>query len=207
MEKIDLTKTHKAYYTAKRKPELVTIERATFLSICGKGDPSQRLLAERIETIYPVAYTIKFRFKEKGKDFVVPKLEALWWYDEQKYPGRTMADAVSIPRSDWEYRLLIRMPQFVMRGDLDEAVDAVAKKKGLTAARNVELFELTEGRCVQMMHVGPFSKELETLKVINTFCQEHNLKRNGFYHEIYLSDFRKTPPEKLKTILREPVKE
>ena len=94
-----------------------------------------------------------------------------------------------------------------MRGDLDEAVDAVAKKKGLTAARNVELFELTEGRCVQMMHVGPFSKELETLKVINTFCQEHNLKRNGLHHEIYLSDFRKTPPEKLKTILREPVKE
>jgi hypothetical protein len=207
MEKLDLTKKYKSYFTAKTKPAVVEIGKAHFISIQGKGDPNERPFAERIEALYPVAYTIKFAFKEKGKDFTVSKLEGLWWYDEKKYKNKSMTDTtVEIPRSEWEYRLLIRLPDFVTKKDLEKAVEAVIAKKGLALANALEFFEMNEGKSVQMLHVGPFSTEPETLKQIEIFINENKFERNGLHHEIYLSDFRKTKPEKLKTILREPVK-
>jgi hypothetical protein len=93
MEKLDLSKEYKTYYTAKTKPELVTIEKAYFLSICGKGDPSARAFAGRVEALYATAYSIKFASKAGGKDFVVAKLEGLWWYDQERYQGVTMNEA------------------------------------------------------------------------------------------------------------------
>lgn len=206
MRKLDLTKIYKSYYTAKTKPELVEFGEARYLAIRGKGDPSEKPFAERIETLYPIAYTLKFLYKERGKDFVVPKLEGQWWYDERKYSGRTITNAVEIPRSEWEYRLLIRMPDFITRNDFDQALALASAKKKLPLAGDVAFFEMEEGRCVQMLHVGPFSTEIESLKVIDAFSRAHNLAKNGLHHEIYLSDFRKTAPEKLRTILREPVK-
>jgi hypothetical protein len=207
MEKLDLTKKYKTYFTAKTKPGLIEIEKAQFISVQGKGDPNERAFAERIETMYPVAYFIKFAFKEKGKDFTVSKLEGLWWFDEKKYETKSMSDtSIDIPRSEWEYRLLILLPDFVTKKDFEKAVEAVVEKKGLTMAKQLEFFEMHEGKCVQMLHVGPFSTEPESLKVIEKFCIENKLAKNGPHHEIYLSDFRKTKPEKLKTILREPVK-
>ncbi len=207
MEKLDLTKKHKTYFTARTKPEVVEIEKAQFISIQGKGDPNEKAFAERIEAMYPVAYAIKFAFKEKGKDFTVSKLEGLWWFDEKKYAAKSMSDtSIEIPRSEWEYRLLIRLPDFVTKKDFEKAVQAVVDKKDLAIAKQLEFFEMQEGKCVQMLHVGPFSTEPESLKVIEKFCTENKLTRNGLHHEIYLSDFRKTKPEKLKTILREPVK-
>jgi hypothetical protein len=149
---------------------------------------------------------MKFACKEKGADFVVSKLEGLWWFDEEKYPNKSIATSVEVPRSEWEYRLLIRMPDFVTKKDLDKAVEAAIEKKNLSTAREIEFFELSEGKCVQMLHVGPFSKEPESLQQIGVFMNDNDFKRNGLHHEIYLSDFRKTSPEKLKTILREPVK-
>lgn len=207
MEKLDLAKKHKAYFSAKTKPELVNIEKAQFISICGKGDPNGKDFATRIETLYPVAYTLKFANKEKGKDFVVSKLEGLWWFDENKYAGKSIDNSsVEVPRSEWQYRLMIRLPDFITKKDLEQAVKTVTEKKTLPLAKELEFFEMNEGKCVQMLHVGPFSTEPETLKVIGSFISEHKLGRNGLHHEIYLSDFRKTAPEKLKTILREPVK-
>lgn len=206
MQKLDLAKIYTSYYTAKTTPELVEFAKATYLSIRGKGDPSEKPFAARIETLYPVAYTLKFLCKARGKDFVVPKLEGQWWYDERKYPGRDITKAVEIPRSEWEYRLLIRLPDFITRNDFDEALAQAIIKKKLPLAGDVAFFEMEEGRCVQMLHVGPFSTEIESLKVIDAFSRAHNLVRNGLHHEIYLSDFRKTPPEKLRTILRELVK-
>lgn len=206
MEKLDLSKEYKTYYTAKTKPELVTIEKAHFLSICGKGDPSGPAFAERVEALYTTAYTIKFASKAGGKDFVVAKLEGLWWYDEERYGGLTMNEApVKIPREEWEYRLLIRMPAFVSEQDVVSAVGVVLKKKGIALASDISFFELEEGQCVQMLHVGPFDKELETLQVMKVFMDENGLKQNGLHHEIYLSDFRKTEAGKLRTILREPI--
>jgi len=205
MEKPDLSKEYKTYYTAKTKPELVTIEKAYFLSICGKGDPSAPAFAERIEALYTTGYTIKFAFKARGKDFVVARLEGLWWYDQERYGGLTMNEApVKIPREEWEYRLLIRMPAFVSEQDVVSAVD-VAQKKGIALASDISFFELEEGKCVQMLHVGPFDKEVETLQVMKGFMDEKGLRQNGLHHEIYLSDFRKVEAGKLRTILREPV--
>lgn len=207
MEKLDLAKKYKAYYTAKPKPEIVDIEKARFLSIAGKGDPNEAAFATSVQALYTTAYGVKFACKAKGNDFVVAKLEGLWWFDEKQYANVSMEDApVKIPRSEWNFRLLIRLPVFVTKSQVDAAIQNAVDKKEIALASQVHLFEHTEGRCVQMLHKGPFSKEPETLSIMLKFIAEGRFQKNGFHHEIYLSDFRKTPPEKLRTILREPVK-
>lgn len=207
MEKLNLTRQFKSYYTAKNKPELVHIERAQYLAIQGKGDPSGKDFMRKIQAIYPVAYALKFAFKAQGKDFVVAKLEGLWWYDESRYPNATIDNAPqTIPRREWEYRLLIRIPNFVTQTEVESAVGKCYSTKGVAEIREVSFFEMEEGKVVQMLHTGPFDTEPETLAKLNDFMTTNALGRNGLHHEIYLSDFRKTPPHKLKTILREPVK-
>lgn len=207
MEKIDLTKEFKTYYSAKSEPEIVHLAKAQYLSIQGKGDPSDKDFAQKIQALYPVAYALKFAFKARDKDFVVAKLEGLWWYDESRYRHATIDNAPqTIPRSEWEYRLLIRIPDFVTRQDVESAVNECYAAKGMTDIKYVTFFELEEGKVAQMLHTGPFDSEPESLARLMEFMASRNLGRNGLHHEIYLSDFRKTPPDKLKTILREPVK-
>ena len=207
MEKLDLTKEFKNYYTAKRSPELIDFGPVDYISITGKGDPSGEDFAHKIEALYSSIYSVKFNWKAKDKDFVVAKLEGLWWFDETKYKGKTVVNSpTEVPRSEWEYRLLIRLPDFVTQEDIKTAKETVLKKKQLELVNQVEYFTLHEGKCIQMLHVGPFSTEPESLAVIMEFSKKNNLQKNGLHHEIYLSDFRKTEPEKLKTILREPVK-
>lgn len=207
MEKTDLTKVFKQYFSAKAKPELVDIEAAQFISITGKGDPSGDAFAASIQALYTAAYGIKFFYKEQGKDFVVSKLEGLWQFDLEKYKGIGMAEApAKIPRSEWEYRLLIRMPDFVSKEVVEKALPEISIKKDNAQVQQVEWFEMKEGKSVQMLHVGPFSTEPGSLALMAAFMSENGLTHNGLHHEIYLSDFRKTPDAKLKTILREPVK-
>ncbi|WP_262920139.1 GyrI-like domain-containing protein [Niabella hibiscisoli] len=103
-------------------------------------------------------------------------------------------------------RLLIRMPDFVTAKDMEAAQLIVTDRKGIQKAAEIEWHTLEEGKCVQMLHVGPFSTEPESLKIMSAFMDIHQFAKNGLHHEIYLSDFRKTAPEKLKTILREPVR-
>jgi hypothetical protein len=206
MEKLDLAKQYKHYYKAKTKPEIVNIEAAQFLSITGKGDPSSEDYMNRISVLFPVAYTLKFMYKTMGKDFAVAKLEGLWWFDNEQFGNPSIDDApMQVPRSEWEYRMLIRLPGYVNKEDVQQAIETVVFKKELPLAREVKFFEMKEGKCVQMLHVGPFDTEPETLKQIDAFCTKHGFQQNGLHHEIYLSDFRKTAPEKLKTILREPI--
>ncbi|MBO9631813.1 MAG: GyrI-like domain-containing protein [Chitinophagaceae bacterium] len=207
MEKTDLSKLYKEYFTARALPQLVDIEAAHFISITGKGDPSGEAFAASIQALYTAAYGIKFSYKDLGKDFVVSKLEGLWQFDAEKYKGIGMSEApAKIPRSEWEYRLLIRMPDFVERKIVEKAIPGIADKKELADVKKVEWFDMNEGKCIQLLHVGPYSTEPESLAKIAAFSAEHGLQQNGLHHEIYLSDFRKTAPEKLKTILREPVK-
>lgn len=206
MEKLDLTKKYRSYYIAKRTPELIDVGRVPFISIRGKGDPSGAPFLERIEALYSTAYALKFDFKARGKDFAVAKLEGFWWFDEEKFRNKTIETSTDVPRSEWEYRLAIRLPDFVSKADVSNAAETVLKKKNRLLVTEVEFYELAEGTCVQMLHVGPYSTEPETLKEIGKFCGQRGLQKNGLHHEIYLSDFRKTAPEKLKTILREPVK-
>ena len=207
MSKIDLIKKYKSYYTAKPKPELVTIEAAQFLSITGKGDPSEKDFTAKIQALYSVAYAIKFQLKALGKDFAVSKLEGLWWFDEKKYSSFSIDEApTGIPRTEWEFRLLIRLPDFVARQDVPVGIKTAAAKKRLPFAHDIELFEMNEGKSVQMLHVGPFDTEPETLRIMRDFITTNQLHKNGHHHEIYLSDFRKVSNEKMKTILREPVR-
>ena len=207
MDKLDLTKTDKAYYTAKTTPQLLHIEKTHYLSIIGQGDPSEQVFSDKIQALYATAYVIKFMCKALNHDFVVPKLEGLWSFDEEKYKSVSMDEAPSkIPRSEWNYRLMIRMPDFVTREQIEEAITIVITEKEIKAASTIEFYEMAEGKVIQILHVGPFANEPETLKKIKEFSTENNLQKNGMHHEIYLSDFRKTSPDKLKTILREPVK-
>jgi len=207
MQKLDLTKQYKNYYTAKSVPEVVDIQRVHYLSICGKGDPSGELFSHKLQALYSLAYTIKFSCKAAGNDFTVAKLEALWWFDENLHAGLSITNAPGkVPRNEWEYRLLIRLPDFVLEKEVEQAKKIVSGKKKIDYINDVVFFEMTEGKCVQMLHVGPFDKEPETLLEMQGFMSANNFHRNGKHHEIYLSDFRKTKPEKLRTILREPVK-
>jgi hypothetical protein len=138
MDKLDLTKKYKTYFTAKTTPELRTIERAKFLSIIGKGDPSGKAFSENIQALYSVAYTVKFSYKAMEKDFAVSKLEGLWWFDENKFGNNTMMDAsTKVPRAEWEYKLLIRIPDFVTQQKIEQAVKGVVEKKGLLLANSV----------------------------------------------------------------------
>lgn len=206
MEKTDLTKIYKRYYTAAKKPELIDVEQARYIAVHGKGDPSGELFALCVEALYTVAYTIKFAGKAEGNDFTVAKLEGLWSFDESKYNKVSATDApVQVPRSEWNYRLLIRMPDHITSMHLDRAVKTAFEKKQKKEINKVEWFEMEAHKAVQMLHTGSFDKEPETLALIGEFMEQAKLVKKGAHHEIYLSDFRKTSPEKLRTILREPV--
>ncbi|WP_264523272.1 GyrI-like domain-containing protein [Flavobacterium sp. N502536] len=207
MSKLDLTKSDKVYYTAKAKPEILYIERTNYISITGTGDPSGAVFSEKIQALYTTAYCIKFMLKAVDNDFVVPKLEALWSFDAEKYKDISMDEApLKIPRAEWDYRIMIRMPDFITKEHVEEAIPIAVNKKQITLAKSIEFYEMAEGKVVQILHVGPFENEPQTLKKIQEFTTAHHLEQNGLHHEIYLSDFRKTPSEKLKTLLREPVK-
>ena len=206
MKKLDLTKEYKQYYTAKNKPELVSIEAAQYLSINGKNDPSSKEFTENIQALYTIAYTIKFMCKALDKDFTVAKLEGLWWYDEQLYKYVTPeASPALVPRSEWQYKLLIRLPEFVNTAHIATAIATAVEKKKTILSKNVSLHLIPAHKAVQMLHIGSFEKEPETISQIIDFMNSNNFAKGGHHHEIYLSDFRKTAVEKLKTILREPI--
>lgn len=207
MKKLDLTKEYKNYYAARKKPQIIHLEKAQYLSICGVGDPSGNLFSEHIQALYATSYAIKFISKEVGNDFVVPKLEGLWDFDNEKYGVVSMEEApIKIPREDWKYRLMIRMPEFVTKNMIENAKEEMLRKKDIKYIDELEFFTLEEGKVIQMLHVGPFENEPESLKLIRDFALGNQLEKNGLHHEIYLSDFRRTAPDRLKTILREPVK-
>lgn len=207
MEKLDLTQKYKSYFKAGKQPELVDIEPAQFIAITGQGEPGGVVYTEKLQALYAVAYAIKFTFKNEGQDFVVSKLEGLWWFDEEKYKDIPMAETPGlVPREEWFYRLMIRLPDFVKEADVTAGIKAALNKKPLTAAKDIAYYTLHEGKCVQMLHIGSFEKEPESLALMLDFIQEHGWSKNGLHHEIYLSDFRKSTPDKYRTILREPVK-
>lgn len=206
MEKSDLTKLYKSYYTASETPKIIVFEKTQYLAILGKGDPDSKSFSTTIEALYATAYALKFIYKALKNDFVVPKLEGQWWYDKEKYKNLSFAEITEqVKRSEWEYRLMIRMPDFVSSEMIEQVIANTAAKKLLPEIKDIHHYFLEEGKCVQALHVGPFAKEPETINRINDFMVSNNLTQNGLHHEIYLSDFRKTSPEKLKTILREPV--
>ncbi|MCW3462828.1 GyrI-like domain-containing protein [Chitinophaga nivalis] len=196
MTKLDLTKVYKNYYTATLAPQLVTIEKGLFLTITGKGDPNGAAFAETTSALYTVAYTIKNSSKELGRDFTVAKLEGFWWVNV------TTEDPMLVPRDQWHYELAIRLPEEVTRQQFITAVMTAERKKKSTLFREVDFRYMEEGRCAQILHVGPYSEEPVSLKKLDELIKREQLQVTGRHHEIYLSDPRKSSPEKRKTILR-----
>ncbi|MDG2436717.1 MAG: GyrI-like domain-containing protein [Polaribacter sp.] len=199
MEKINLVKQDKQYYSAKGKPELREFKELNFLTIMGKGEPAGTEFTKAVEALYPLAYGVKKIYKQKEMDFGVPKLEGLWWVKSDK-------PALEVPRNEWYWKLLIRMPDFVTNEMVNQAKIEVIKKKGIELIEKIQFAEITEGKCVQIMHIGPYSTEPETIGLMKNFMKENGLNENGLHHEIYISDPRKTKPERMKTVLRLPVK-
>jgi hypothetical protein len=193
--KLDLYQTHKNDYAATTKSALVEIRPAAYLSIAGRGAPGGAEFTAAIGALYGVAFTVKMTRKFEGKqDYSVCKLEALW----PQPPG-------SVAKENWQWQLMIRTPGFVTADDLHQATKTLIKRgKGEDAGR-VELWPLNEGLCVQALHIGPYDSEEKTLSAMRAFAQKRGLRVSGPHHEIYLSDPRRVPPSKLKTILREPV--
>ncbi|MEK3885002.1 GyrI-like domain-containing protein [Paenibacillus sp. PL2-23] len=197
--KLDLAKMDKAYYSAPGKPQVVEFPELSYLAVEGQGSPDGQAFASATEALYKVAYTLKFQSKGEGADFTVAKLEGQWWVDSEAY-------GLDVPREEWRWKLLIRLPEFVSEAAVGQAKLKAAEKKNAAAGiPGVEFLRLREGLCVQMLHTGPFSNEPETLEVMHGFMAEAGYVPSGRHHEIYLSDFRRTEPSRLRTILRQPV--
>ena len=199
MSKLDLLKEYKSYYNAGKNPEIVEFDEANYLTIEGIGEPAGKMFVSKVEALYPLAYGIKKICKEQDKDFGVPKLEGLWWVE-----GDT--PALEIPRNKWRWKLLIRMPEFITKELMFSVQPVVAKKKKNELVQKIALEKMTEGKCVQIMHIGPYSTEHKTINELMAFIDANGISVNGKHHEIYLSDPRKNKPDKMKTIIRYPVK-
>ncbi len=201
-DKVDLLKLHKSEYAKPKKPALIDTTEAQYMVVDGAGEPGGDAFQKAMEALYGMAYTVKFGCKFSGRDFAVCKLEGLWGVG-----GDGKADMSDMTAADFKWQMLIRMPDFVTDEDLDNA-RAQLKEKGKEGDFDaVRLETLDEGQCVQMLHVGPYEDgQKTTVPEMQAFIEEQGLKRRLWHHEIYLSDPRRVAPEKLKTIIRLPVK-
>ncbi len=203
MDKVDYKKELKQFYAAKvGKPVVVQVPKMNFIMIDGKGDPntSQQYI-DAIQTLYPVAYTIKFTSKNKyGKDFGVMPLEGLWWTEN-------MADFSTDDKSNWLWTAMIMQPNDVSEELYKQAVEQVRLKQAPKAIDKIRFESYDEGRAAQVLHVGPYADEGPTIQHLHQFIREQGgvlEESNKHHHEIYLGDPRRTAPEKLKTIIRQP---
>ncbi|MCP3995627.1 MAG: hypothetical protein GY722_11250 [bacterium] len=201
MASIDLKKEYKDQYTARvGKPALVTVPARPFLMIDGIGTPGKaREYTEAIEALYPLAYGIRAAIKKAtGDGYTVLPLEGLWWADNM--------EAFRADRKDeWKWTMMIGLPDVATPEMAAEVLPEVVAKKALTAGDKVRLEMFEEGECAQVMHLGPYSEEAPTIDLLHEFIASSGLKPRGLHHEIYLGDPRKAAPEKLKTIIRQPI--
>jgi hypothetical protein len=196
LEKIDFAKTHKDLYTATSKIKEVRAGKATFLSVEGLGEPGGPAFQSAIQQMYSLAYTTKFMFKNTGKlDFGVSRLECLWHGEDM---DRT-------PKSEWRWQLLIRIPEAVTETSLKQAREEIRKRRDLDTSA-VRRLSWAEGRCLQVMHVGPYDEVGKVYSSLNEFAEAEGLATACPGHEIYISDPRRVAPARLKTIVRLPVK-
>ena len=194
--KIDLFREHRDEYAMTKVPALVNVRAGRYLTVSGTGTPQDTQFHSNLGALYGCAYTIKFAQKAKGRDFKVGVLEGLWWTGGG-------ASSFDTPKAKWRWKLLIRVPSFVTRRDVNAALASLREKRGEVA--DVTLETIREGRAVQMLHVGAYGDERRTLSAMDELVREKHLRYRGAHHEIYLSDPRRVPPSRLRTILRHPV--
>ena len=201
-DKTDFKRTIDAYRADRGRFRIVQVPELQYLMIDGHGDPNTSpAFAEAVEALYPVAYKVKFTSKrELGRDYVVAPLEGLWWASD--------LDTFTVARdkSRWDWTLMIMAPDWIDEAGFRIAVEQVGAGKRPARLGDVRLEPLSEGRCVQTLHVGSFDDEAGLLaRMHHEFIPDHGLVMAGKHHEIYLSDFRRVAPERQKTILRQPI--
>jgi hypothetical protein len=201
-KKLGPYRDNKQEYGAGKKPRLVDVGTGRYLVAPGNGAPGEEVFMERMPPLYGMAYTLKFASKSAGRDYTVGKLEGIWWAE-----GREMQVMADIDPGDLQWKLLMRVPDFIGEDELAAARRQLHEKGKGAGTEQIGLEEMAEGRCVQALHVGPYDQEDATVALMREFAAANGLRFDGRHHEIYLSDPNRTAPEKLRTILRNPVDE
>ena len=205
----DYKKEYKEFYMPKNKPEIVNVPVMNYIAVRGKGDPNKEngSYQKAISILYAVAYTLKMSYKTNYKidgffEYVVPPLEGFWWQnhtDRIDYTDKSLFNWISV----------IRLPDFITKKDFDWAVETAQKKKNIDCT-SAEFLTLEEGLCVQIMHLGSFDDEPQSVSIMNEYIEnngyENDINEKRLHHEIYLSDARKVPTEKWKTVIRHPIR-
>lgn len=205
----DFKKEYKEFYMPKNKPEIVTVPKANYIAVRGKGDPNEKggAYQQAISVLYAVAYTLKMSYKTDHKiegffEYVVPPLEGFWWQD-----GKDGIDYTD--KASFNWISVIRLPEFITQKDFEWAVETATKKKKLDCS-SAELMTIDEGLCIQIMHLGPFDDEPATIALMDEYLDKNgyvnDITNTRLHHEIYLSDARRVVPEKWKTVIRHPIK-
>jgi len=205
----DFKKEYKEFYMPKNKPQIVNVPKANYIAVRGKGNPNEAdgAYQQAMRVLYSVAYTLKMSYKTDYKiegffKYVVPPLEGFWWQEGIDGVDYTNKDA-------FQWISVIRLPDFITEKDFNWAVETAAKKKKLDCS-SAEFLTIDEGLCVQIMHIGAYDNEPETVAVMDSFLEENGYVNDfseiRLHHEIYLSDPRRTAPEKLKTVIRHPIR-
>ena len=206
----DFKKEYKEFYMPKNKPSIVTVPKANYIAVRGKGNPNEAdgAYQKAIGVLYSVAYTLKMSYKTdyniKGFfEYVVPPLEGFWWQDGID------GSVDYTDKSAFNWTSVIRLPDFVTKKDFAWAVETAAKKKKMDCS-SAEFITVEEGLCVQIMHIGAYDDEPATVAIMDKFLAENGYENDfsevRLHHEIYLSDARKVSPEKLKTVIRHPIR-
>lgn len=209
----DYKKEFKEFYLPPKEPQIVTVPKMQFVAVRGKGNPNDEdgEYKAALAVLYAVSYTLKMSKMGDHRiegyfNYVVPPLEGFWW---QIKDGAVVSGFDYSDKSSFNWLSVIRLPDFVTQKDFDWAKETAAAKKGLDCSR-AELLSLEEGECVQIMHTGSYDDEPATIKLMDDFALANgyalDFSATRLHHEIYLSDPRKTSPEKLKTVIRHPVK-
>lgn len=205
----DFKKEYKEFYMPKNKPEIATVPQANYIAVRGKGNPNEidGAYQKAISILYAVAYTLKMSYKTEHKiegffEYVVPPLEGFWWQDN--VDGIDYAD-----KAAFNWISVIRLPEFITQKDFEWAVETASEKKKLDCS-SAEFLTVDEGLCVQIMHIGAFDDEPQTVTLMDEYIAqngyENDITESRLHHEIYLSDARKVAPEKWKTVIRHPIK-
>ncbi len=202
MKKLDLKKEYATLYKATAKPCNVKVPKLRYLMIDGHGDPNtSKDFADAITTLYSLSYTLKFMMKNgpEAIDYGVMPLESIWWSDD-------MVDFALANKSKWKWTAMIMQPPFITTRLLKAAsAELTRKKKELPARAKVRLEVMNEGACAQVLHVGSYASEGPTIAKLHAFINEQGKALRGRHREIYLSDARRTAPDKLRTIIRQPM--
>ena len=201
MDNVDLKKELKNLYSPSAKEvSVVDVPAMNFLLIDGQGSPSSPQYHEAIEALFSVSYALKFMVKKaQGVDYGVMPLEGLWWVDD-------MTKFSAERKDEWKWTAMIMQPKYVTEKDVKATIEQTRKKKNLPALPKLRFESFHEGKAAQIMHVGPFSAEGPNIAKIHDAIRKSGHALSGKHHEIYLNDPSKTAPEKLKTVLRQPMK-